>query len=71
MKELTTKEYEQFNIEECLDILETVSGLSLLDLYDKLIITEEDIDTINKDRNNVSSEIMEKIYNFCYIRTLQ
>lgn len=66
MKELTTKEYEQFNIEECLDILDTVSGLSLSDLYDKLIITEEDIEIINQDKDNVPPEIMEKVYNFCY-----
>lgn len=66
MQELTTKEYEQFNIEECLDILDTVSRLSLFDLYDKLIITEEDIEIINKDKSNVPPEIMEKVYSFCY-----
>ena len=66
MKSLTPKEYETFNINDCLNILDIVSGLTLSDLYDKLIITEEDIDIINNNTNNVPPEIMEKVYNFCY-----
>jgi len=63
---LTPEEYEKFNIEDCLYILNAVADLDLADLYNKLIITEEDIEEINKNPKDVKPEIMEKIYNFCY-----
>lgn len=66
MKSLTPTEYEQFNIEDALYILQAVAGLELSDLYDKLILTESDIEEINVDPTNVNPEIMEKVYNFCY-----
>lgn len=66
MNALTTREYEQFNIEECLYILESVADMDLSDLYDRLILTEADIEEINTNPENINPEIMEKVYNFCY-----
>ncbi len=66
MDALTTREYEQFNIEECLYILESVADMDLSGLYDRLILTEADIEEINTNPKNVNPEIMEKVYNFCY-----
>ena len=66
MKELTPIEYEQFDIEDALYIMQAVANIDLSDLYDKLILTEADIKEINVNPKNVNPEIMEKVYNFCY-----
>lgn len=62
---LQPKEYGEFNLEECLDILYYVEGLTVDDLYEKLIITEEEKDLISNGKE-VPREVIEKIYNFCY-----
>lgn len=62
---LQPNEYEKFDLKECLDILLFVDGITVDDLYEKLIITEEERDIISNGKE-APRETIEKIYNFCY-----
>lgn len=63
---LNPEEYEKFNLKECLDILYYVDGITIDDLFDSLIITEEEVKQLKSDIESVERETIEKIYNYCY-----
>ena len=60
---------ETFSIRTPLEMIEEVFDMSLKDLLDNLVISEEDYALIQEeglDSNNIPREIFEKIYNYAY-----
>lgn len=58
---------EIFNIWTSLDMIDEVFNMTLEDLLENLIISEDDYHTIlNSDSEDIPKEIFEKIYNYAY-----
>ena len=57
----------KFNIQIALDMIEEVFNMTADDLFNDLVISEDDLSEINNSADgNVSREIFEKIYNYAY-----
>lgn len=57
---------EKFNIDTSLDMIEEVFDMSLEDLLEELVISEDDYNLLSSDSENIPKEIFEKIYNYAY-----
>lgn len=56
---------EQFDINTSLDMIEEIFNMTVEDLFNELVISEDDLNVI-KSNKKVPKEIFEKIYNYAY-----